>query len=266
MKRLLDRRRSSHRDRRPRRGHRRRPRSSSSATTPPPAPTASAPRMREALGDAGVAHARSHRPGLRCAATAAGPTSTTTRRPTATGGRGSTRSACSSWPRRIARPGQALYRNPTLLAQIDAALAYTKTFYGATIIPTGNWWFWTIGIPIDLGPTLVLMRGEIESGRRTTISCARSISASAARRPARGIVGPVPTGENLVWSSFTHLCLALLKNDAAMLAAVRDAMAPSRGRPSAKGSSATARSISTARSSTPAATAARSRTTSRATR
>lgn len=42
---------------------------------------------------------------------------------------------------------------------------------------------------------------------------------------ARGIVGPVPVGQNLVWSSYTHLCLALLKNDEAMLAAVRDAMA-----------------------------------------
>ena len=83
----------------------------------------------------------------------------------------------------------------------------------------------------------------------------------------RGLVGPVPTGENLVWSSFTHLCLGLLKNDAAMLAAVRDAMngvAQPDHRP--KASSATARSTSMARSSTPAATAARSRTTSRATR
>jgi len=51
--------------------------------------------------------------------------------------------------------GQALYRDPRLLADLDAALAHTKTFYGASIIPTGNWWFWTIGIPIDLGPTLV---------------------------------------------------------------------------------------------------------------
>src|SRR5437660_10792532 len=42
---------------------------------------------------------------------------------------------------------------------------------------------------------------------------------------ARGLVGPVPVAENLVWSSYTHLCLGLLRNDATMLAAVRDAMA-----------------------------------------
>ena len=55
-------------------------------------------------------------------------------------------------------PGQGLYRDPKLLAQIDAALAYTKTFYGASIIPTGNWWFWTIGIPVP-SPMMSLLIG-----------------------------------------------------------------------------------------------------------
>lgn len=120
-------------------------------------------------------------------------------------------------------PGQGLYRNATLRAQIDAALAYTKTFYGSTILPTGNWWFWTIGIPIDLGPTLVLMQGEVDA--QTHDDLVRAMQLRIGNSPAaRGIVGPVPTGENLVWSSFTHLCLGLLKNDAVMLAAVRDAM------------------------------------------
>ena len=76
-------------------------------------------------------------------------------------------------------PGQALYRNTALLAQIDAALAYTKTFYGSTVIPTGNWWFWTIGIPIDLAPTLVLMQGEVNPQTHDDLVRA-SISASAA--------------------------------------------------------------------------------------
>src|SRR5207245_3466766 len=39
------------------------------------------------------------------------------------------------------------------------------------------------------------------------------------------LVGPVPTGENLVWSAHDHLCLALLRDDSSMLAQVRDAMA-----------------------------------------
>lgn len=121
-------------------------------------------------------------------------------------------------------PGQGLYRDPILLRQINAALAYTKTFYGATILPTGNWWFWTIGIPIDLGPTLVLMQGEVDQQTFNDLVFAMQLRIGSSPT-ARGLVGPTPTGQNLVWSSFTHLCLALVKNDTAMLGAVRDAMA-----------------------------------------
>jgi chondroitin AC lyase len=121
-------------------------------------------------------------------------------------------------------PGQSLYRSPTLLADIDAALVHTKTFYGATILPTGNWWFWTIGIPIDLAPTLVLMRGEVNPATFDDLVAAIHLRIGSSPT-ARGIIGPTPTGQNLVWSSYTHLCLALLKNDETMLAAVRDAMA-----------------------------------------
>jgi hypothetical protein len=121
-------------------------------------------------------------------------------------------------------PGHSLYRDPALLAQIDGALRYTKTFYGAGILPAGNWWFWTIGIPIDLGPTLVLMEGEVD--QKTFDDLVFAMHLRIGNSPTgRGLVGPTPTGQNLVWSSFTHLCLALLKDDPAMLAAVRDAMA-----------------------------------------
>ena len=121
-------------------------------------------------------------------------------------------------------PGQGLYRDPTLRAQIEAAIAYTKTFYGVTVLPTGNWWFWTIGIPIDLGPTLVLMQGDVD--QQVFDDAVRAMQLRIGSTPTgRGLVGPVPTGQNLVWSSFTHLCLALVKNDPARLALVRDAMA-----------------------------------------
>ena len=120
--------------------------------------------------------------------------------------------------------GQSLYRDARLLADIDAALRYTKTFYGATIIPTGNWWFWTIGIPIDLGPTLVLMQGQTDP--QTFDDLVTALHLRILNSPAaKGLVGPTPTGQNLVWSAYTHLCLGLLKRDEAMLAAVREAMA-----------------------------------------
>lgn len=121
-------------------------------------------------------------------------------------------------------PGQSLYHDASLLADINAALAYTKTFYGTTTLPLGNWWFWTIGIPIDLGPTLVIMRGDADSATIDDLTNAMQLRIGTSPT-ARGIVGPVPTGENLVWSSYTHLTLGILKNDVAMLGAVRDAMA-----------------------------------------
>ena len=120
-------------------------------------------------------------------------------------------------------PGQDFYKNRTLLGQIDAALAQTKRFYGVTVIPTGNWWFWTMGIPLDLGPTLVLMRGEVSQATYDDLVTAIHFRIGSSPA-AKGLVGPTPTGQNLVWSCFTHLSLALLKDDAAMLAAVGTAM------------------------------------------
>lgn len=120
-------------------------------------------------------------------------------------------------------PGQALHRNAQLRAQIDAALAYTKVFYGIEKLPVGNWWFWTIGIPMDLGPTLVLMRGEVNQAVFDDLVAAIHFRIGS-NPSAKGLVGPTPTGQNLVWSAYTHLALALLKDDTPMLTAVRDAM------------------------------------------
>src|SRR5437660_2665139 len=121
-------------------------------------------------------------------------------------------------------PGQALYGDAQLRAQIESALAYVPKYYGKYTLPLGNWWFWTLGVPLDLGPTLVLMQGEVS--QQVIDDCVDTMAFHIGSSPAaRGLVGPVPVGENLVWSSYTHLCLGLLRNDATMLAAVRDAMA-----------------------------------------
>ncbi|HVS31125.1 MAG TPA: polysaccharide lyase family 8 super-sandwich domain-containing protein [Thermoanaerobaculia bacterium] len=120
--------------------------------------------------------------------------------------------------------GQLLYRDRQLLGQIEASMRYVLEFYGPADLPAGNWWFWTMGIPLDLGPQLVLMRGEITEGTFNDLVFALNLRIG--NSPAsRGIVGPVPTGENLVWSAFTHLCLALSKDDPVRLDKVRDAMA-----------------------------------------
>lgn len=121
-------------------------------------------------------------------------------------------------------PGQPFYGDPQLRIQIESALAWVPTYYGVTTIPNGNWWFWTLGVPLDLGPTLVLMRGDVSD--KVMNDCLATLSWHIGSNAfAKGLVGPTPTGENLVWSSFTHLCLGVLKDDPAMLATVRDAMA-----------------------------------------
>jgi chondroitin AC lyase len=120
-------------------------------------------------------------------------------------------------------PGQALYNDPRLRTQIESALGYVNHYYSRATLPLGNWWFWSIGVPLDLGPTLVLMRGEISDGIFN--DCASILAFHIGSTPtSRGLTGPVPTGENLVWSSYTHLCLALLRDDAALMGQVRDAM------------------------------------------
>jgi len=121
-------------------------------------------------------------------------------------------------------PGTAAYNDPSLQAAIESALRYVPSYYGPLTWPSGNWWFWTIGVPLDLGPTLVLMRGSIS--QQVFDDCVKTLAIHIGSDPSRkGLVGPTPVGENLTWSAFTHLCLALARDDDLMLAAVRDAMA-----------------------------------------
>jgi chondroitin AC lyase len=121
-------------------------------------------------------------------------------------------------------PGQPFYGDPQLRAQIESALAFVPSYYGVTTIPNGNWWFWSLGVPLDLAPTLVLMRGDINA--KVMSDCITTLAFHIGPNAfAKALVGPTPTGENLVWSSFTHLCLGVLKDDPTMLATVRDAMA-----------------------------------------
>ena len=121
-------------------------------------------------------------------------------------------------------PGQPFYGDPRLRAQIESALAFVPSYYGVTTLPNGNWWFWTLGVPLDLGPTLVLMQGDISD--KVMNDCLTTLAWHIGGNAySKGLVGPAPTGENLVWSSFTHLCLGALNDDAPMLGSVRDAMA-----------------------------------------
>lgn len=120
--------------------------------------------------------------------------------------------------------GQPYYRNQVLRTQIESALRRARDIYGPATLPLGNWWFWTLGVPLDLGPTLVMMQGDVDPSLLADLTQAIAIKIGSSPT-ARGIVGPIPTGQNLVWSSFAHLCVAVLRDDVVRLAKVRDAMA-----------------------------------------
>lgn len=116
-------------------------------------------------------------------------------------------------------PGQAFYRHPGLLVQIESVLGYLPSFYGSGVEQRGNWWFWVIGPALDLGPALVLMRDDL-----------RSDLLAQSARILEDHIGPYPgitprfsllEGQNLVWSALTHYSLALLERDSRTLDAVR---------------------------------------------
>ena len=120
-------------------------------------------------------------------------------------------------------PGQRFHRDPTLRLDIESALSFVPQFYAEGSPTPGNWWFWRIGAPLDLGPVLVLMQGEIDA-----------VVFEAATRALASKIGPSPfyyptlnalKGQNLAWSAYTHLCLAVITHDEAMALASRDAMA-----------------------------------------
>lgn len=121
-------------------------------------------------------------------------------------------------------PGTPLCNDPSLRAAIESALRYVPSYYGPLTWPSGNWWFWTIGVPLDLGPTLVLMRDAVDP--KVFDDCVKTLAIHIGSNPSgKGLVGPTPVGENLTWSAYTHLCLALVRDDPSMLTAVRNAMA-----------------------------------------
>lgn len=120
-------------------------------------------------------------------------------------------------------PGQSLYRDPRLLADIESALRFVPTFYPASSERPGNWWFWVIGIPLDLGPTLVLMQDDIS--KAVLDACISSIQAHVGYAPGLTPTYSTLEGQNLVWSSFNHLHLALLTGNTSRMKQVRDSFA-----------------------------------------
>ena len=116
-------------------------------------------------------------------------------------------------------PGGTLYHDATLKDAIVRALTYGSTAYcGDASCTVGNWWFWEIGVPNSLGPTLVLMQSDLDAALFSKLL--------EALRFHVGTVAHMQTftGENLLWCAFNHLRIALLDNDATELEPVKAAV------------------------------------------
>jgi len=125
--------------------------------------------------------------------------------------------------RAYSTPGQSLHRNPALLRQIESVIHFIPTFYGVARKAEGNWWFWTIGPALDLGPALILVSDSIDP-----VILKEGVDVLRLR------VGPWPGltssysslgGQNLVWSALNHTMLAALTNDPDRIDQARDRIA-----------------------------------------
>jgi hypothetical protein len=122
-------------------------------------------------------------------------------------------------------PGQRFHRDPVLRAKLEAAIAFVPTFYGPSIQPKGNWWFWTIGPALDLGPALVLVADDIDPAVLSVATA--TLRARIGAYPGMTSTGSLLDGQNVVWSAMNHLMLAILQSEDARAAAAGDAVAAS---------------------------------------
>lgn len=127
--------------------------------------------------------------------------------------------------RAYATPGQAYYRDPVLRARLEVAIAWIPTFYGPQVTPQGNWWFWTIGPALDLGPALVLAGDDIAPAVRAV--ALDTLRARIGNYPGVTSSGSLLDGQNAVWSGMNHLMLAILERDDERARWVRDLFAAS---------------------------------------
>ncbi len=116
-------------------------------------------------------------------------------------------------------PSGALYHDVSLKQSIQNALTYGSQYYcGDASCVVGNWWFWEIGVPLSLGPTLLLMQSDLDPTLFQTLVAALTYQ-----------VGDVAhmnkfTGENLLWCAMNHLRIGLLHDNPAELDPVRTAV------------------------------------------
>jgi MYXO-CTERM domain-containing protein len=117
-------------------------------------------------------------------------------------------------------PG-SLYHSATLLTDIENALTFgtgPDYYCGAASCVTGNWWWWQIGVPQQLGPTLILMQGAIDT---STIA---ALTAKLTYHVGTDAQMFALTGENELWVALGHLYIAVLDDSVTDAPAIQTAV------------------------------------------
>ncbi|MCX7044888.1 MAG: hypothetical protein NTX50_05275 [Candidatus Sumerlaeota bacterium] len=108
------------------------------------------------------------------------------------------------------------YHQAALLTSITLALDYGQKHvaYNGCPLP-GNWWWWEIGVPNNLGPSLLLMQGFVNA---TSFTASRDALAFLIKSTIQD------TGQNRIWSAMNHMYLGLMDRDAARMTLVKQAI------------------------------------------
>jgi chondroitin AC lyase len=146
--------------------------------------------------------------------------------------------------RGFAVPGQACTGNNELVQAVEKALLFIRPLVGVDCAKPGNWWYWQIAMPGELGEILLLLEGQL---RPKTIADAEATmryllmeDAIDPPRPSQAgywhrtlLPSPGSTGrqthlhvgQNRIWVAMNHLYLALLTDDLKRAEMVREAFA-----------------------------------------
>ena len=117
--------------------------------------------------------------------------------------------------------GGSLYHSASLLTSIESALSYgtgPAYYCGAASCVTGNWWWWQIGVPLELGPTLILMQGSMGA---STIA---ALTAKLSYHVGTDAQLTALTGENELWVALGHIYVAVLEDSVSDATAIQGAV------------------------------------------
>jgi len=103
--------------------------------------------------------------------------------------------------------GNTYYQSAAVLQAVSKAL---EAWVSAKLV-SSNWWYNDIGVPMYLGPTLLLLQSKLTGAQ---------ITAGAALLPST----PQMTGENRVWYSFGSIHRAFLENNPSAVSTGVDAI------------------------------------------